>query len=400
MATKAPDGNIDESKLTVTKPKTKAVGIPAVANALKISLEQMGPVRSVQTLLAVNQLDGFDCMGCAWPEHEKRNAAEFCENGAKAVAEEATRRRVTPEFFAKYSVEELKTRDDYWLGQQGRLTHPMVLEEGATHYTPIDWDDAYELMARELRELENPDQAVFYTSGRTSNEAAFVYQLLVRGIGTNNLPDCSNMCHESSGSALVETIGIGKGSVSLTDLETASLIFVAGQNPGTNHPRMLSALEKAKKNGAVIVSVNPLPEAGLLHFENPQHVAGMIQGTQLTDDFLQIRAGGDQALFQGLGKYLLEAEAEGRKTPGLETVLDHAFINDHTVGIDDYLRFLEKVEWDDIVEATGLTLEQIHATGERLLASSATIVCWAMGLTQHKHSVPTLRDVVNVLLLQ
>ncbi|MCP2049335.1 UNVERIFIED_ORG: molybdopterin-dependent oxidoreductase alpha subunit [Paenarthrobacter nicotinovorans] len=400
MATKAPDGNIDESKLTVTKPKTKAVGIPAVANALKISLEQMGPVRSVQTLLAVNQLDGFDCMGCAWPEHEKRNAAEFCENGAKAVAEEATRRRVTPEFFAKYSVEELKTRDDYWLGQQGRLTHPMVLEEGATHYTPIDWDDAYELMARELRELESPDQAVFYTSGRTSNEAAFVYQLLVRGIGTNNLPDCSNMCHESSGSALVETIGIGKGSVSLTDLETASLIFVAGQNPGTNHPRMLSALEKAKKNGAIIVSVNPLPEAGLLHFENPQHVAGMIQGTQLTDDFLQIRAGGDQALFQGLGKYLLEAEAAGRNTPGLESVLDHNFIENHTVGLNDYLRFLEKVEWADIVEATGLTLEQIHSTGERLLASNATIVCWAMGLTQHKHSVPTLRDVVNVLLLQ
>ncbi|WP_426005626.1 FdhF/YdeP family oxidoreductase [Paenarthrobacter sp. NyZ202] len=400
MASKAPRENIDESKLTVTKPKTKAVGIPAVANALKISFEQMGPVRSVQTLMAVNQLDGFDCMGCAWPEHEKRNAAEFCENGAKAVAEEATKRRVTPEFFAKYSVAELKTRDDYWLGQQGRLTHPMVLEEGATHYAPISWDDAYALMADELRSLETPDQAVFYTSGRTSNEAAFVYQLLVRGLGTNNLPDCSNMCHESSGSALVETIGIGKGSVSLTDLETASLIFVAGQNPGTNHPRMLSALEKAKKNGAVIVSVNPLPEAGLLHFENPQHVAGVVTGTKLTDDFLQIRAGGDQALFQGLGKYLLEAEAAGRATPGLDTVLDHAFIADHTVGIDEYLRYLEKVEWDDIVEASGLTLEQIHATGERLLASNATIVCWAMGLTQHKHSVPTLRDVVNVLLLQ
>ncbi len=400
MHSKAPRENIDESKLTVTKPKTKAVGIPAVANALKISLEQMGPLRSVQTLLAVNQLDGFDCMGCAWPEHEKRNAAEFCENGAKAVAEEATRRRVTPEFFAQHSIAELKTRDDFWLGQQGRITHPMFLDEGASHYRAIDWDEAYDLMAEELRGLEHPDQAVFYTSGRTSNEAAFVYQLLVRGLGTNNLPDCSNMCHESSGSALVETIGIGKGSVSLTDLETASLIFVAGQNPGTNHPRMLSALEKAKKNGAIIVSVNPLPEAGLLHFENPQHVAGMIQGTQLTDDFLQIRAGGDQALFQGLGKYLLEAEAAGRNTPGLSTVLDHQFINNHTVGLNDYLRFLEKVEWDDLVEATGLTLEQIHATGERMLASSATIVCWAMGLTQHKHSVPTLRDVVNVLLLQ
>ena len=400
MASKAPKQNIDESKLTVTKPKTTAVGIPAVANALKISLEQMGPLRSIQTLLAVNQVDGFDCMGCAWPEHEKRNAAEFCENGAKAVAEEGTRRRVTPEFFAQHSIADLKTRDDYWLGQQGRLTHPMLLDEGATHYRPIAWDDAYELIAQEIRDMEHPDQSVFYTSGRTSNEAAFAYQLLVRGIGTNNLPDCSNMCHESSGSALVETIGIGKGSVSLTDLETASLIFVAGQNPGTNHPRMLSALEKAKKNGAVIISVNPLPEAGLLRFENPQNISGMVVGTQLTDDFLQIRAGGDQALFQGLGKYLLEAEAQGRKTPGLPTVLDHEFIKDHTVGVDEYLRYLEKVEWDDIVEATGLTLEQIKSTGERLLASSATIVCWAMGLTQHKHSVPTLRDVVNVLLLQ
>ena len=400
MASKAPKQNIDESKLSLTKPKTTAVGLPAVANALKISLEQMGPLRSIQTLLAVNQVDGFDCMGCAWPEHEKRNAAEFCENGAKAVAEEATRRRVTPEFFAQHSIADLKTRDDYWLGQQGRLTHPMLLDEGATHYKPIEWDDAYELIAQEIRDMEHPDQSVFYTSGRTSNEAAFAYQLLVRGIGTNNLPDCSNMCHESSGSALVETIGIGKGSVSLTDLETASLIFVAGQNPGTNHPRMLSALEKAKKNGAVIISVNPLPEAGLLRFENPQNISGMVVGTQLTDDFLQIRAGGDQALFQGLGKYLLEAEAQGRKTPGLPTVLDHEFIKDHTVGIDEYLRYLEKAEWDDIVEATGLTLEQIKSTGERLLASSATIVCWAMGLTQHKHSVPTLRDVVNVLLLQ
>ncbi|MET4591342.1 FdhF/YdeP family oxidoreductase [Arthrobacter sp. 754] len=400
MASKAPKQNIDESKLTLTKPKTTAVGLPAVANALKISLEQMGPLRSIQTLLAVNQVDGFDCMGCAWPEHEKRNAAEFCENGAKAVAEEGTRRRVTPEFFAQHSIADLKTRDDYWLGQQGRLTHPMLLDEGATHYRPIEWDDAYELIAQEIRDMEHPDQSVFYTSGRTSNEAAFAYQLLVRGIGTNNLPDCSNMCHESSGSALVETIGIGKGSVSLTDLETASLIFVAGQNPGTNHPRMLSALEKAKKNGAVIISVNPLPEAGLMRFENPQNISGMVVGTQLTDDFLQIRAGGDQALFQGLGKYLLEAEAQGRNTPGLATVLDHAFIKDHTVGIDEYLRYLEKAEWDDIVEATGLTLEQIRSTGERLLASSATIVCWAMGLTQHKHSVPTLRDVVNVLLLQ
>ncbi|MBG6183263.1 molybdopterin-dependent oxidoreductase alpha subunit [Arthrobacter sp. CAN_A214] len=399
LASKAPKNDIDESRITTGKPKTKAVGLPAVLNSLKISIDQMGPLRSAQTLLAVNQVKGFDCMGCAWPEGDKRHTAEFCENGAKAVAEEATRRTVPPEFFAEHSISDLMSHDEYWLGQQGRLTHPMLLDAGATHYRPVGWDEAYSVIVEELAALDSPDEAVFYTSGRTSNEAAFLYQLMVRGIGTNNLPDCSNMCHESSGSALVETLGIGKGTVSLHDVDTAPLIIVAGQNPGTNHPRMLTSLEKAKKNGGAIVAINPLPEAGLLRFENPQNPMGLLGtrfggGTSLADDFLQIRLGGDQALFRGLGKHLLEQEeATG-------TVFDHAFIAKHTLGLEDYLESLRSTSWDEIIEASGISKAEITKVGDRMIASPGTIVCWAMGLTQHKHSVATLRDVVNVLLLQ
>ncbi|WP_066302004.1 FdhF/YdeP family oxidoreductase [Arthrobacter luteolus] len=399
MPSKAPKDGIDESELRIGEPKTHAVGLPAVINSLRLSFDQMGPLRSAQTLLQVNQKKGFDCPGCAWPEGDKRHAAEFCENGAKAVAEEATKRRVPPEFFARHSVADMLAKDDYWLGQQGRLTHPMLLDAGATHYRPVTWDDAYDLIVEELGAMDSPDQAVFYTSGRTSNEAAFLYQLMVRGIGTNNLPDCSNMCHESSGSALTETLGIGKGTVSLDDVQSAELIIVAGQNPGTNHPRMLTALERAKKNGATIIAVNPLPEAGLLRFDNPQKASGLLGtrfggGTQLADDFLQIRLGGDQALFQGLGKYLLEQEEEHGN------VFDHQFINSYTDGLDGYLAAIRQVSWEEICKASGLTRAQIESAGARMIAAKSTVVCWAMGLTQHKHSVPMLRDVVNVLLLQ
>ncbi|MBW9121351.1 FdhF/YdeP family oxidoreductase [Microbacterium trichothecenolyticum] len=395
MATKPPTADIDETRVHATRPKKVAVGVPAVLHALEIANAQMGVTRSVQTLLRVNQKDGFDCPGCAWPEEDKRHVAEFCENGAKAVAEEATLRRVGPEFFAAHSLDDLRAHDDWWLGQQGRLTHPMVLDEGATHYRPISWDDALRLVADELRSLDDPDEAVFYTSGRTSNEAAFLYQLLVRGFGTNNLPDCSNMCHESSGSALTETIGIGKGTVSIEDVHEADLLIVAGQNPGSNHPRMLSALEKAKQRGATIIAVNPLPEPGLMRFENPQTVRGVaFGGTKLADEFVQIRLGGDQALFQAIGKHLLEAEeAEGG-------VLDHAFIAEHTSGFDAYRQAMTDASWSELVKATGLPEKALRRVGEEVRTSKATIVCWAMGLTQHKHSVPTLRDVVNVLLLQ
>ncbi|MFC0451819.1 FdhF/YdeP family oxidoreductase [Rhodococcus jostii] len=387
----------DEDDVVVTHEKSYAAGVPAVLVSLRRGVEQMGPVRTARTLMKLNQREGFDCPGCAWPETPgHRKHAEFCENGAKAVAEEATTRTVGPEFFAEHSVADLLGRTEFWLGQQGRLTHPMVLLPGATHYEPIGWDAAFAMIAGELRALGSPHEAVFYTSGRTSNEAAFVYQLMIRAFGTNNLPDCSNMCHESSGSALVETIGIGKGSVSVPDIENADLILIAGQNPGTNHPRMLSTLEKAKANGAKVIAINPLPEAGLLRFKDPQKVHGVVgDGVQIADEFLQIRIGGDQALFQGLGRLLLEAEDAA---PG--TVLDRDFIDRHTAGFEECAAHLRQVDLGTVVDATGLSLDQIRATADALISSKKTIICWAMGLTQQTHGVATIQDAVNLLLLQ
>ncbi|WP_009475278.1 FdhF/YdeP family oxidoreductase [Rhodococcus sp. JVH1] len=387
----------DEDDVVVTHEKSYAAGVPAVLVSLRRGLEQMGPVRTARTLMKLNQRDGFDCPGCAWPETPgHRKHAEFCENGAKAVAEEATTRKVGPEFFAAHAVSDLLGRTEFWLGQQGRLTHPMVLLPGSSHYEPIGWDAAFAMIAGELRALASPHEAVFYTSGRTSNEAAFVYQLMIRAFGTNNLPDCSNMCHESSGSALVETIGIGKGSVSVPDLENADLILIAGQNPGTNHPRMLSTLEKAKANGAKVIAINPLPEAGLMRFKDPQKVHGVVgDGVQIADEFLQIRIGGDQALFQGLGRLLLEAED---RNPG--TVLDREFIDRHTAGFEECAAHLRKVDLGTVAAATGLTLAQIQQTADALISSKKTIICWAMGLTQQTHGVATIQDAVNLLLLQ
>ncbi|GGU75982.1 FdhF/YdeP family oxidoreductase [Lentzea flava] len=391
MSSKPPQHDVDESELEVTTPKTWAAGIPGVLVSLDRAVEQMGVSRTVKTLRLLNQREGFDCPGCAWPEPQgHRKMAEFCENGAKAVAEEATKRRIGPEFFAEHSVESLRTKTDYWLGQQGRLTEPMVLRPGATHYAPISWDAAFTLIAEELNALSSPDEAIFYTSGRTSNEAAFLYQLLVRSFGTNNLPDCSNMCHESSGAALNETIGIGKGSVSISDFELADLIVVVGQNPGTNHPRMLSALEDAKKNGAKIIAVNPLPEAGLMRFKNPQNVAGVVgRGTALCDEFVQIKVGGDQALFQAIGHLLLQWDK-----------IDRDFVNSKTHGFEEYAESLRELDWDRVLTATGLTREQITRVAGMFVDSKRTIACWAMGLTQHKHSVPTIREVANVMFLR
>ncbi|MBV8931670.1 MAG: FdhF/YdeP family oxidoreductase [Kutzneria sp.] len=397
MTRKAPGRDVDEARLEVGDPARRAAGLPGVLASVRHSVDQMGAVRAVRTLRLLNQRDGFDCPGCAWPEPPgSRKTAEFCENGAKAVAEEATLRRVDPDFFAEHSVAELADKTDYWLGQQGRLTHPMVLRPGAGHYEPIGWDAAFSLIADRLGELASPDEAVFYTSGRTSNEAAFLYQLFARAFGTNNLPDCSNMCHESSGSALTETIGVGKGSVSLADITAADLILVVGQNPGTNHPRMLTALEEAKRNGARIVAVNPLPEAGLLHFDNPQHLRGLVgRGTRLADEFCHIRLGGDLAFFRALGHLLLAAEDAA---PG--TVLDSAFIAEHTHGFDAYAADIRQLDWAEVDAATGLAREQIAKVGRMLAGSERTIICWAMGLTQHKQSVPTIRELVNVLLLR
>ncbi|MEU2871491.1 FdhF/YdeP family oxidoreductase [Streptomyces olivoreticuli] len=391
MAGKPPTSDPVQDAPDVAAPQHAAAGLPAVAHSLRMAHQQMGVRRTALTLLKVNQKDGFDCPGCAWPEGDKRHAAEFCENGAKAVAEEATLRRITPEFFAAHPVADLADRSGYWLGQQGRLTQPMHLAEGSDAYEPVTWERAFDIIAEELHALGTPDEAVFYTSGRTSNEAAFLYQLFAREFGTNNLPDCSNMCHESSGSALTETIGVGKGSVLLEDLHEADLIIVAGQNPGTNHPRMLSALEKAKSGGAKIITINPLPEAGMERFKNPQNARGLSGiGTPLTDLFLQIRLGGDQALFRALNRRILETE----------DALDTAFIAEHTHGFEDFEQAARTADWDETLRATGLDREDIERALEMILTSRRTIVCWAMGLTQHKHAVPTIREVVNFLLLR
>ncbi len=348
-------------------------------------------------MLQLNQFDGYDCPGCAWPDPDaERAVAEFCENGAKAVAEEGTKERVGPEFFARHSVAELSERSDFWLGKQGRLTHPMILKKGATHYQPISWDEAFAMLGRELNALSSPDEAVFYTSGRTSNEAAFLYQLFVREFGTNNLPDCSNMCHESSGSGLSETIGIGKGTVTLDDFARAQVVMVIGQNPGTNHPRMLTALQQAKRAGAKIVAVNPLPEAGLLRFKNPQEILSSLgKGTPLADLFLQVRINGDVALLQGLGKAILEEE---RKRPG--KVVDRSFVEGRTENHRAYADNLTGVSWEEIAAGAGVSEEQIRAAADLFIGAERIIVCWAMGLTQHENAVDNIREVVNVLLLR
>jgi molybdopterin-dependent oxidoreductase alpha subunit len=372
-------------------------GLAAVWSATKHIAGEAGLWRGTRTLLKLNQKDGFDCPGCAWPDPDGRRAhAEFCENGAKAVAEEATTRRVTPDFFKEWSVADLSQKSDYWLGKQGRITHPVVLRRGATHYEPVSWDEAFKLIADELNALASPDEAAFYTSGRTSNEAAFLYQLFVRQFGTNNLPDCSNMCHESSGRALTEAIGVGKGTVTLDDFALADCIFVVGQNPGTNHPRMLSTLREAKRRGCRIVHVNPMPEAGLGRFKHPQHPLDLFGGgTELTDLFLQVRVNGDVALLKGIIREVLEEES---RRPG--EVLDRRFIEEQTHGFDDFARALQEVGWDELVEQSGVSREQMREAARLYVNSDRVIICWAMGLTQHKNAVANIQEIVNLLLLR
>ncbi len=374
-----------------------AGGIPAIAQTVRHAWREMGAGRSLKMLLAVNQKDGFDCPGCAWPEPDgERSHAEFCENGAKAVAEEATTKRVTPDFFREWSITELSKQSDFWLGKQGRLTHPMLLRKESTHYEPLSWDEAFALIAHELNALASPHEAIFYTSGRASNEAAFLYQLFVRQFGTNNLPDCSNMCHESSGSALTETIGVGKGTVTLEDFNLAEAIFVIGQNPGTNHPRMLTALQKAKRQGCKIVHINPLPETGTTRFKHPQDILGMLgKGTALANLFLQVRINGDVALLKGIMKEMLEEET---RRPG--EIFDHEFIKAQTDGFESFVEALRQMKWDDIIEQSGIDREQIREAAAIMMLSERTICCWAMGLTQHRNAVANIQEIVNLLLLR
>jgi len=384
--------------LKLGKIKTVAAGIPAVMISAQHILKETGALRGMKALLKLNQKDGFDCPSCAWPDpDDDRSAiAEYCENGAKAVAEEATLKKLTPDFFAANAVADLAGLSDYEIGKKGRIAQPMYLPSGGTHYKPISWETAFQKIANHLNALSSPDEAIFYTSGRTSNEAAFLYQLMVREYGTNNMPDCSNMCHESSGVALGESLGIGKGSVTLEDIYKAEVIIILGQNPGTNHPRMLSALQKAKANGATIIAVNPLPEAGLMNFLNPQTVKGFLSiKTHLADLFLQVRINGDMALIKALALLLLEAEAEQP-----DTVLDHHFIAKHTHGYEHYVQNLQQYTVAELAADCGVPVAQIRAAAKVLAQKKNIVACWAMGLTQHKNAVDTIKEVVNLLLMK
>jgi molybdopterin-dependent oxidoreductase alpha subunit len=373
-----------------------AGGPRAIVSGLGTALREAGVVRTTQALLRVNQADGFDCPGCAWPDPEDRSHLEFCENGARHVAREATRARAGRELFAEWPVARLAAQDDAWLEARGRLSEPMHRPRGADRYQPISWDDAFAKIGAHLRALASPDQAILYTSGRTSNEAAFLWQLFAREYGTNNLPDCSNLCHESSGTALKQVIGVGKGTVSLADFDAADLIFVIGQNPGSNHPRMFNTLLAAKRRGAKIVAVNPLRERALVRFAHPKQVLGLLgHGTHISDVYLRVRVGGDVALLQGLQKEVLDAE---RRAPG--RVLDRAFIERHTEGFDELCRALDAVSWDEIEAQGGVPRAEIRAAADLYCVARRVIVCWCMGLTQHRHAVANVQEIVNLLLLR
>ncbi|WP_426998479.1 FdhF/YdeP family oxidoreductase [Pseudarthrobacter sp. N5] len=386
----------DENNIEVGKPKDWAAGIPGVYHSMQPALKHMGVGRAGKTLLGLNQKDGFDCMSCAWPDPGHRKTFEFCEQGAKAVTWEATPVVVASEFWAEHSVSELRGMSEYWLGLQGRLTEPVYKPAGEDHYRPVSWDEAFSILARKLKNLAGPDEAAFYTSGRTSNEAAFLYQLFVRAYGTNNLPDCSNMCHESSGWGMGQTIGVGKATISYDDFAKAELIIIMGQNPGSNHPRMLTALEEAKEAGCQIVAVNPLPEAGLMRYKNPQKVKGIIgRGTELADQYLQIRIGGDMALLQAVSNRVLEAEA---RNPG--NVLDHDFLQEHCEGLAELKAHLGILDEEAVLQATGLRREEIDQLAARYLKAGKVIITWAMGITQQKKGVATIKEIINLLLLR
>jgi len=388
-------GKINFTGIQLKEQKDFAAGIPAIKTTLQHTFKEMGAIEALSTLSHMNQKEGFDCPGCAWPDPEEPSKlGEYCENGAKALAEEATYEKVDAAFFKKFSVSEISQWSDFKIGKSGRLIEPMVLKKDSLHYEPITWEDAYALVAKELQNLNSPNDGIFYTSGRSSNEAAFLYGLFVRALGTNNMPDCSNMCHESSGVALSETLGIGKGSVTLEDFDKAEVVIVMGQNPGTNHPRMLSALEKCKKNGGKIISINPLEEAGLIRFKNPQKFSGFTNGTPLTDIHLQVKINQDVALLKLITKKLAALDLQHK------TVFDHKFIQTYTHGYESVLEDLENYSETELLKLCGVPEKHIEETVSILAEKSKIIICWAMGLTQHKNGVDNIKECVNLLLLK
>ena len=380
---------IKEERLRIGKPKNTAAGIVGVQKSFSIGLQEAGIKRTLQSMLTVNRFDGYDCPGCAWPDpDDHRSSFEFCENGAKAFATEATRKRVTPDDLRELSVNELSKLSDMELDKMGRITNPLFLKEGSDHYEEIDWESAFQIIASSISKSDNPDDNVFYTSGRASNEAAFLWGTLARQVGTNNLPDCSNMCHESSGVALSGSIGIGKGTVKLSCFEEADLILVIGQNPGTNHPRMLTALAACKENGGSVVSINPLEETAMKRFKHPQKPLHLIgRGAQIADEHLPVRIGGDAALLQGFAKTMLSMEA-----------IDSDFISKNTLGFEEWERHIDSVSWDDILVQSGVSRKRIENVGTAIAKSERMIVCWAMGLTQHENSVAIIQEITNLLL--
>jgi molybdopterin-dependent oxidoreductase alpha subunit len=381
--------------------KGAAGGWGALISVTHFWLTSDNALKNIRTMLKTNQNGGFDCPGCAWGDSPESGLVKFCENGAKAVNWEATKRRVDAAFFAKHSVTSLLQQSDYWLEYQGRLTEPMAYDPASDRYQPIRWADAYALIAKHLNGLSSPDQAEFYTSGRASNEAAFLYQLFVRAFGTNNFPDCSNMCHEASGVALSQSVGVGKGTVTFDDFEHADAIFVWGQNPGTNHPRMLEPLREAVQRGAQVVCINPLKERGLERFQHPQHPIEMLtNGDRPTNTaYFRPALGGDMAMMRGMAKFLLqwEREAQAEQQP---SVFDHDFLNEHTGGILDYLAAIDDTTWEQLVEQSGLPLGEIELAARMYRKANNVIMCWAMGITQHRHSVATIQEIANLMLLR
>src|SRR6266850_626399 len=410
MSNHPTSSSIDKPSVQVNEPEAGAVFEPyespaggwgalrATAHALR---EQSVVLKGSKALLSMNQPDGFDCPGCAWPDPKHTSSFEFCENGAKAVSFELTKRKVTREFFAAYSVRELEQQSDYWLEEQGRLTEPMRYNSATDHYEPISWEDAFAMIGAHLRALKNPDRADFYTSGRTSNEAAFLYQIFVRRFGTNNFPDCSNMCHEATSVGLPQSIGIGKGTVVLEDFEKTDAIFVIGQNPGTNSPRMMTSLRAASRRGVPIVAMNPLRERALERFAAPQDPVEMVTftSTRIASEYCQVRVGGDVAVLKGVMKLVLEAH-EAAVRAGREPLLDLPFIEQHTLGFEAFAEDLRRTSLDDILRGSGLQLAQIQRIGQIYMQAKSVIICYGMGVTQHRYGTENVQQIANLLLMR